>query len=43
MRTTFLDSDLYCPGDRGVARIAVGVYMRIANCLNVMQNNKRKI
>ena len=43
MRTTVLDSDLYCSGDRGVAGVAVGVHIRIANRLYLLQNDKRKI
>ena len=43
MRTTVLDSDLYCSGDHGVAGVAVGVHIRIANRLYLLQNDKRKI
>ena len=43
MRTTVLDSDLYYSGDRGVAGVAVGIHMRIANRLCFLQNIKRKI
>ena len=31
-----------CSGDRGVARVAVGIHMRIANRLCFLQNIKRK-
>ena len=43
MRTTVLDSDLYCFGGRGVASVAVVVNIRIANRLDLLHNDKRKM